>query len=140
MTITHKTNLGFTEANPHPKNEKHGDCGTRAISLATNTPYEKVWDTATKIKRDFRGKKSKVTADDGLSKKELFHTLIALGFGHWRYKNTPDKYFTARNLPNVCIAFVPQHWTTVKDGKVIDSFDCRGKRLRRLNGYFFPKA
>tara|TARA_R100000655_G_C2860542_1_gene171382 strand:+ start:42 stop:479 length:438 start_codon:yes stop_codon:yes gene_type:complete len=137
--VDHPTNLNYTETNPHPKKERHGDCGVRAISLALNIPYEEVWTEATKIKRQFRGKKSKVTANYGLGRRELWYTLIALGHGNWKFKSTPNKYFTLRNLPDLCIALVPGHWTTVKSGEVYDSWDCRGKRLKQLRGYFAPK-
>ena len=44
-------------------------------------------------------------------------------------------YFYKGNLPERCIAHVPQHWVAVKDGAIWDTYDSRGKRPRKLRGY-----
>ena len=151
---SHQSGLHFFCRNPHPKKERHGDCGTRAICLAFDLDYEKVWKVATEMKQmnaptyrynyggfvDYR--KSKATATWGLSKRDLMDTLKYLGFDVV-YKKTAYKeegrdiqmYFYKGNLPERCIAHVPQHWVAVKDGAIWDSYDSRGTRPRKLRGY-----
>ena len=90
---SHHSGLRFMIRNPHPKKERHGDCGVRAISLALNLDYNKVWNAATKMKQmnapvyeyNYGGgyveyKQSKATATRGLSKTDLVDTLGYLGY------------------------------------------------------------
>ena len=80
--------LHYMRRNPHPKKERHGDCGVRAICLAFDLDYDKVWKRATSNKRnnapvycysDGTGshyyERSKATATWGLSKDDLIETL-----------------------------------------------------------------
>tara|TARA_R100000455_G_C6226440_1_gene89251 strand:+ start:129 stop:578 length:450 start_codon:yes stop_codon:yes gene_type:complete len=139
--------------NPHPKKERHGDCGVRAICLAFDLDYDKVWKRATSNKRnnapvycysDGTGshyyERSKATATWGLSKDDLIETLQDFNLDVV-YKKTTDKkrnihmYFNANNLPDRCIAHIPRHWVAVKDGAIWDTWDSRGKRPRKLRGY-----
>jgi len=160
MTISfpkssHHSGLRVMIRNPHPKKERHGDCGVRAICLAFDLDYNKVWNAATKMKQmnaplykyNYGGgyveyKKSKATATRGLSKTDLIDTLAFLNIDAV-YKTTAYKeigrdiqmYFHAGNLPERCIAHIPRHWVAVKNGSIWDSYDSRGTRLRKLRGY-----
>ena len=85
---SHPTGLHFFKRNPHPKKENHGDCGTRAICLTFDLPYNKVWNAATKAIRDSAPRyryspymdwqKSKATANGGISRRALTSTLYNL--------------------------------------------------------------
>ena len=161
MTISfpkssHQSGLRFMIRNPHPKKERHGDCGVRAICLAFDLDYNKVWKAATKAKqmnapayaisngrgRGYKIVKSKATATWGLSKTDLIDTLAFLNIDAV-YKTTAYKeigrdiqmYFHAGNLPERCIAHIPRHWVAVKNGSIWDSYDSRGTRPRKLRGY-----
>ena len=80
---SHHSGLRVMLRNPHPKKERHGDCGTRAICLAYGLDYKEVWNKATRNKRagsyyyDQWGqrKQSAKSADWVLSKKDLISTL-----------------------------------------------------------------
>lgn len=156
MTISfpkssHHSGLRFMKRNPHPKKERHGDCGVRAICLAFDLPYQYVWNIATRMKRlnadgyfDYYGnyRKSMKSATWGLGRKELMDTLECLDIDAV-YKETHMTdcegehyhYFANCNLPDRCIAHVPMHWVAVKDGAIWDTYDSRGTRPRKLKGY-----
>ena len=148
---SHHSGLHFFRRNPHPKKERHGDCGTRAICLAFGLDYNKVWHWATKMKQlhaptycyNYGGglveyKKSKATATWGLSRRDLMDTLKCFNLDVV-YKQCTDRdiklYFHKDNLPERCIAHVPRHWVAVKDGAIWDTYDSRGTRPRKLRGY-----
>ena len=143
---SHQSGLHYFRRNPHPKKEDHCDCGVRSICLAFDLPYNKVWKAATKVKREWAGyyydqwgrkKKSQVTATSSLSKGELIRTLWELDIHDWEY--TPisrGTKFHAKHLPDHCIAAQADHWVCVKDGAIWDSWDSRGARPKRLEGYF----
>ena len=75
---SHPTGLHFFKRNPHPKKEHHSDCGTRAICLAFDLPYNKVWKAATEAIRDTTPKwrycsditwrSTKATANGGITR------------------------------------------------------------------------
>jgi len=148
---SHQSGLRLMLRNPHPKKERHGDCGTRAICLAYDLDYQQVWNRATRNKRagsyyyDQWGqrKNSMRSADWGLSKQDLILTLQDFGLdvvykSLTKYKNKDKStwlYFHQDNLPKTCIAHVPSHWVAVREGAIWDTYDSRGTRPRKLRGY-----
>ena len=142
--------------NPHPENKLVRDCGVRAICLAFDLEYKKVFDVCTRMKRmnapyherwsvaqgDYIYQKSDKDASKGLNKQSLMDALEILGLDVV-YKETTMTdaegehyhYFYAGNLPDRCIAHIPRHWVAVRDGAIWDTWDSRGKRLRKLRGY-----
>jgi len=160
MTISfpkssHHSGLRYMKRNPHPKNERHKDCGVRAICLAFDQDYEKVFDIASRCKRINRPDtsywsvskqdyiyKSTPDASKGLNKESCLDTLDELGLDVV-YKDTTmtDQdgehylYFYSGNLPDRCIAHVNRHWVAVRDGAIWDTWDSRGKRKKKLYGY-----
>ena len=142
--------------NPHPDNKLVRDCGVRAICLAFDLEYKKVFDVCTRMKRmnapyherwsvaqgDYIYQKSDKDASKGLNKQSLMDALEILGLDVV-YKETTMTdaegehyhYFYAGNLPDRCIAHIPRHWVAVRDGAIWDTWDSRGKRLRKLRGY-----
>ena len=161
MTISfpkssHHSGLRFMKRNPHPDNKLVRDCGVRAICLAFDLEYKKVFDACTRMKRmnapyherwsvaqgDYIYQKSDKDASKGLNKQSLMDALEILGLDVV-YKETTMTdaegehyhYFYAGNLPNRCIAHIPRHWVAVRDGAIWDTWDSRGKRLRKLRGY-----
>tara|TARA_R100001443_G_scaffold61729_2_gene71837 strand:- start:2618 stop:3115 length:498 start_codon:yes stop_codon:yes gene_type:complete len=154
MKSSHPTGLHYFHRNPHPKKERHGDCGVRAICLALDLPYNKVWRAATKAKRQIspyyydqwgQRKKSKVTATWSLSRRELERTLSILDFWNWNYYRIPSSktdraIFKSKNFPRHCIAHQNRHWVAVKNDAIWDSWDSRGKRNKELKGYFATQS
>mgnify|MGYP003116277368 FL=1 len=141
---SHQSGLHFMRRNPHPKKENHGDCGVRAICLALDLPYNKVWKAATKAKRQL-DPKTKATADWSLSKLELEFTLTNLREWDWSYYkiakgHTSRKWFHADNFPKHCIVLQASHWVCVKDGAIWDSWDSRGSRPKKIEGYFAKQS
>ena len=149
--------LHYMRRNPHPKKERHGDCGVRAICLALDLDYNKVWNAATKMKQmnaptycyNYGGgyveyKKSKATATRGLSKTDLVDTLGYLGYKaeyvcltkHRNQDRSTWFYFNKMHLPKQpCIVHVPNHWIAVKEGAIWDTWDSRGSRPKKLRGF-----
>lgn len=149
MKSSHPTGLHYFRRNPHPKKENHGDCGVRAICLALDLSYNRVWSVATDSKRREQGyyyydqygnlKDRKVTATWSLSRKELEGTLRSLRIWNWNYTKLPkDTKFVKGNFPDHCIAHLNRHWVAIKDGAIWDTWDSRGKRLKEIRGYFSP--
>ena len=147
MKSSHPTGLHFYKRNPNPKKERHGDCGVRAISLALDLPYNKVWRAATQAARsndpvwrypgERKWRRSKATANSGLSRTDMIDTLSALRIFNWDYIKVPEgTKFVAGNFPDHCIANLASHYVAVKDGAIWDTWDSRGKRPKKLKGYF----
>jgi len=161
MTISfpkssHHSGLRYMKRNPHPKKELIRDCGVRAICLAFDQDYEKVFRLATTNKRLNADDNSywSAAAEDyiyrttpdagkGLNKEACMDTLKDLGLDVV-YKHTTNTdgdgseiyaYFHAGNLPDRCIAHVNRHWVAVRDGAIWDTWDSRGKRKKKLYGY-----
>ena len=145
---SHQSGFRLMLRNPHPKKERHGDCGTRAICLALGLDYQKVWNAATKMKQmnaptyrynygyKVEYRKSMATATWGLGKRDLMDTLGYLGIDStWTDMKTFNFMFNKDNVPPHCIAMLPKHWVAVRDGAVWDSYDSRGTRARKLKGY-----
>ena len=146
MTISfpkssHPTGLHFFRRNPHPKKEDHGDCGVRAITLATGTDYERVrfyadrwiqendylysepcWGYRTRYKTCYSGMTAgdmtSILVDIGRSYNKKLR-----GWNHHRFSSV----FHVDKLPSVCIVEQSQHFVAVKDGAIYDSWDSRGK-------------
>ena len=132
---SHQSGLRLMLRNPHPKKERHGDCGTRAICLALGLDYKTVWQFATN-RRQINNPYSQATATWGLSRKDLMDTLSDIGIdsSYTNLKATNIK-FNKENVPPLCIARLPRHWVAIRDGAVWDSYDSRGTRARKLRGY-----
>ena len=153
---SHHSGLRYMKRNPHPKKEFSRDCGVRAIALAFDLDYEKVFYVASQCKRyntpsyerwsvaqgDYITIRRGTDASQGLDQESAMDTLRELGLD-CVYKTTAYKeygrdvhlYFHADNLPQRCIAHVNRHWVAVKDGAIWDTWDSRGKRKKKLYGY-----
>ena len=148
---SHPTGLHFFKRNPHPKKEDHGDCGVRALTLATGMDYSRVkyyadkwiqenddysepcWGYRTRYKTSYGG----MYAGDMTS---IIHQ-IGLSFNkdlrRWS-RHSQGTEFHGDNLPSVCIVELCEHFVCVKDGAIYDSWDCRGKtrRLKEVKSFW----
>ena len=134
--MAHHTGLLYVEHNVRPDEDtaRRGDCVTRSIVMATGMDYDEVWSHFTKQKRSKGNKRG--TASNGVEHVVAKRFLQSLG---WRYNPCPlDTKFVLGNLPAECIVNIPGHYTYVKNGIVYDTYDCRGKRKRKLEGYYTP--
>jgi hypothetical protein len=146
MTISfpkssHPSGLHFFTRNPHPKKEDHGDCGVRALTLATGTDYSRVkfyadkwiqendyeysepcWGYRTRYKTSYGG----MTAGDMTSVIYQIARSYNTKLRNW-YHHSLRTTFHLDNLPSVCIVEQCQHFVCVKDGAIYDSWDSRGK-------------
>ena len=72
-------------------------------------------------------------------------TLSILGEWDWNYYRIPSSrtdrtVFKAENFPSHCIVAQADHWVAVKDDAIWDTWDSRGKRPERIEGYFATKS
>lgn len=114
------------------KGNKAGDCVVRAIAIATDQPYQIVYDAISAIARSGRQTKHmrrKSSARDGVytGRQAFKRYMQSLGW-HW----TPTMqigqgckvHLVAGELPpGRLIVSVSRHWTTVIDGVVYDTHD-----------------
>lgn len=140
---SHPTGLHLMLRNPHPEKKHHGDCGTRAICLALDLPYQKTWreltqliQSTTYLRRGSEWEPVRRTANGGVSTRVMDTYLRRHG---WRHVAAPvGSVFKAENLPPLCIAILASHYVCVRDGAAWDTFDSRGKRAKKLKGWFEP--
>jgi hypothetical protein len=137
LTDPHISGLAYAEHNVRPEGVKaKGDCVTRAIVMATGLDYQEVWDELTRRKQGPGNKRG--TASSGMPHVVSCEYLKELG---WTYVSFDQgEKFTYENLPEECIVNLPGHYTYVKRGIVYDTYDCRGKRRRKLEGYYVPTS
>jgi hypothetical protein len=137
LTDPHITGLAYAEHNVRPEGvEAKGDCVTRAIVMATGLDYQEVWDELTRRKKGPSNKRG--TASSGMPHDISREYLNELGWTYVSFHH--GEKFTYENLPEECIVDLPGHYTYVKRGIVYDAYDCRGKRRRKLEGYYVPTS
>ena len=130
------------------QNAKAGDCVCRAIAIATNKPYQEVWDyLALHNSKQRKSKRSNnkrgETADKGISTKRKWFNdyMLSLGF---KWKPTMligsgcKVHLKAEELPmGVIIANVSKHFVCVIDGVIQDTYDCSRGGTRCVYGYYY---
>jgi len=128
-----------------------GDCVTRAIAIATGSPYREVCNELFQRNKEFattsRSRKALLTANRGASPRNgVWGTevgrpyLLSLG---WTWHPTMSigsdckVHLRAGELPNGrLIVAVSRHWVAVIDGVVHDTHDCTRGGCRCVYGYF----
>lgn len=126
------------------KAENVGDCVTRAICNATGLDYKKVYDDLNEMakgestKGHRGGKRS--NSRTGVFRETwkaylkdlgwIYHPTMAIGQGC-------KVHLKADELPKgTLIVQVSKHLTCVKDGTLIDTYDCSREGTRCVYGYF----
>ena len=116
-------NEHFRFYNANPKNKlSAGDCVVRAISFASGLDWDTVYAELCEI-----GMKMKMMPND---KKVFEKYLEEIGFVKMKtpkdaygYRYTAEQF--ARRNPNMlAILSVANHLTVIKDGKIVDTWDC----------------
>jgi hypothetical protein len=119
-----------------------GDCVVRAIAIATNRPYQEVYDGINALRDSMRQthRVKKSSARDGVSRVVYERYLKSLG---WRFVATMKigsgckVHLRKRELPDGrIIVRVSKHMTAVIDGVIHDTHDCSRGGTRCVYGYF----
>lgn len=119
-----------------------GDCVTRAIAIATDTPYLKVYDSLNelaKLERPRKGAK-RSSARTGVHRRTAARFLTGLG---WEWVPTMaigsgcTVHLRADELPGGrLICSLSRHWAAVIDGALHDLSDCSRDGTRCVYGYW----
>ena len=125
---------------------KTGDCVTRSIAIATNEPYQEVYDALNRLARAERinkRKKRQSSSRTGVYRETYQRYLESLG---WRWTSTMSigsgcrVHLRASELPpGPLIVKVSRHLTAVIDGIVYDTHNCSRGGTRCVYGYFSLK-
>ncbi|QHO78643.1 hypothetical protein ACH79_06410 [Bradyrhizobium sp. CCBAU 051011] len=130
---------------------KTGDCVTRAIAIATGSPYREVYDELFQRNKEFAttscGRKARLTTGRGASPRNgVWGTEVArpylLSLG-WTWRPTMHigsgckVHLRAGELPNGrLVVALSGHCVAVIDGVVHDIYDCTRGGTRCVYGYF----
>lgn len=130
--------LKFTLYNANPKNRKTCDCSTRALAGALGISYEEA------LQRQVAWAAKKYYAPHSHQITEL----VLKDFGYIKMKQPRkadgrkykvgelDRILTPKQMQAGVFVTIANHDTSVKDGAVIDTWDCREKTV----GNYFIKA
>ena len=144
----HPSGLHYMRRNPHPKKEDHGDCGVRAITLATGLDYSRVkfyadrWLQETDYAEPCWGYRTRYkTSYGGMTAGDMTSILHAIGRSYntdlrrWSYHGLTTEFHVDK-LPSTCIVEQCQHFVAVTHGAIWDSWDSRGKtrKLKKVIG------
>lgn len=109
-----------------------GDCGVRAICIASSLPYQEVYDAINemcKSERITKRRRTKSSARNGLHKDIYRKYMSSLG---WEW--TPTMHIGSGctvhlhdgELPDGrLVVSVSKHWTCVIDGMIYDTYDAQ---------------
>lgn len=118
-----------------------GDCVVRAIAIATETPYQKVYDDLFELNQRQKGKLRGASPRDGGTKtatiRKYMHSLgwkfvatIGIGTGckvHLKSDELPQGRIVVR---------ASKHLVAVIDGVINDTYDCSRNGTRCVYGYY----
>jgi len=121
-----------------------GDCVCRAIAIATEQPYQAVYDALNALGKRERpkGKKKRSAARTGVHKPTIRRYMKEIG---WEWESTMQigsgctVHLKADELPpGRLICSVSQHLVAVVDGVIHDTKDCSRDETRCVYGYWYP--
>lgn len=114
-----------------------GDCGVRAVAIATGQDYRAVYTDLARLNKARTGKRS---ARNGLHREVVHQYLTDLG---WRWVATMKfgkgctTHLTADELPaGRIITRLSKHYAAMIDGVVHDAFDSTRDGTRCVYGYW----
>lgn len=126
---------------------KTGDCVVRSIAIATELPYQQIYDNVNKLaerERTGKRKRGKSNARTGVYKGTMKKLLESLG---WQWTPTMEigsgckVHLRADELPSGrLIVSVSGHLTTVIDGAIHDTHDPSRRGMRCVYGYWQKPA
>lgn len=114
----------FEHVNPNPKNKNVGDCTVRAISLATDQPWEEVY-----LDLSLKGF---IMADMPSSNDVWGSYLIDKGWKYYRLQDTCPFCYTINDFcdehkTGTYIVATGTHVVCIKNGKYLDAWDSGDK-------------
>ena len=122
---------------------KAGDCVVRAIAIATERPYQQIYDLVNRAAtRERTGKRKRgiSNARTGVYKSSIHRVMEALG---WEWTPTMQigsgctVHLRADELPaGRLVVSVSKHLTAVIDGVIHDTHDCSRRGTRCVYGYW----
>lgn len=120
-----------------------GDCGARAIAIATRRPYQEVYDAINVLaKRERRGKRKRKisTARDGVYVQTMHRYMEQIGW-EWvptmRIGSGCTVHMREDELPaGRLILRVSKHYCAVIDGIICDTYDPSREGTRCVYGYW----
>ena len=117
-----------------------GDCAVRAIAIATEMPYQVVYDTINKIGAAERTKRGRSNARTGVYKSAVRTYMATLG---WTWTPTMSigsgcrVHLRPEELPaGRIIVSLSRHYAAVIDGVLHDNHDCSRAGTRCVYGYW----
>jgi hypothetical protein len=118
-----------------------GDCVVRAIAIATETPYQTVYDDLFSLNKTQKGKLRGASPRNGGTKTATIRKYMkSLG---WEFIPTMDfgsgctTHLKADELPKGrIVARVSKHLVAVIDGVLNDTYDCSRGETRCVYGYY----
>ena len=123
-----------------------GDCVCRSIAIATERPYQEIYDlinSFSKKERTGKRKRGKSSARNGVYKNTIRKVMDSLG---WTWVPTMfvgqgcKVHLRADELPKGrLVVSVSKHTTCVIDGVLNDTHDCSRRGTRCVYGYYMKK-
>ena len=120
-----------------------GDCGVRAIAIATGKPYKQVYDYVNHIcksEKPSKIRRGKSSARTGIHTHTFKKIIESYG---WRWVPTMfigqgcKVHLTPEELPSgKIICRVSKHFVAVLDGVINDTYDCSRAGRRCVYGYW----
>lgn len=140
---SHPTGLHYVRRNPDPERRSRSDCGVRSICLALDLDYDTVFNELLPMQNESRWTYSygerKFCGGTPAGGLDCGVMQIYLQRRGWHYTSCrPGTKFNSENLPPRCIANQAGHFVCVRDGAVWDTWDSRGKRAKKLKGFYAP--
>lgn len=136
---------------------KTGDCVTRAIAIASDMDYLEVYNSLMAETKDFRARKNTKTSRR-IKSNSVRNGVFKDIYKPWLEKNgwtwVPCQSFGQKSRVKIneldksrMIVSLPRHLTTIIDGVLHDTFDCRYstnwdtgmEQIRSVVGYFYKK-
>ena len=123
-----------------------GDCGVRAVAIATGKPYQEIYDRINKLAESERGrgrKKRKSSARTGVWRETLNKLLAEEGF-RWVATMAIGSGCTVHmaedELPDgILVCRLSKHYTTVINRQCHDTHDPTRDGTRCVYGYWFKE-
>lgn len=111
-----------------------GDCVVRAIANATRKDYKEIYKSLAK----FNGKTVRNGVSNKVAKRYVEEVLgwkwvATMGIGTGCQVTLSKKYFRS---DRTYIVRLSRHWSVVRNGMLVDNYDCSRNGTRCVYGYF----
>lgn len=121
-----------------------GDCAVRAIAIATNISYQKVYNDINELSKQEKViNKKRSNSRTGVSRKIINQYLESLGWKWVSCKQIGEgckTHLKASELPKEnIICRLSKHCVAVINGVINDTYDCSRNETRCVYGYWIAK-